>query len=125
MQKFVDAKLRQDAIWFADNPHEPVLTFEMDEYVINVWVSGETEYYDHKSETRCRWVKDFESIGVYTDKDLDNLPMEGWEHNSWFSIEVSKNGKIVDQDLMDEFIFHSLGDWWEVLENILLELDND
>ena len=51
--------------------------------------------------------------------------MEGWEHNSWFSIEVSKNGEIVDQDLMDEFIFHSLGDWWEVLENILLELDNE
>lgn len=124
MEKFVDPKLRQDAIWFADKPYEPIISLELGEYLIEVWVSGETEYYDHKSETKCRWVKDFESIGVYTDKDLDDLPIEGWEHNSWFNIQVWKNGEIVDQDLMDEHIFHSLSDWWEVLEDVLLELDN-
>jgi len=118
---------RKYAEWYSDVKDRPILTYTDNDLTVEVWVEGETEYFDSNTGIKCTNSSQFFEIGIKDDKAMDELPESGWENNSWYSVRVllgnSKTYLNKEHEVFDEMIFHSLGEFFDILENLIQELD--
>jgi hypothetical protein len=118
---------RKYAEWYCNVKDRPILTYTDNDLTVEVWVEGETEYFDSDTGIKCIHPSQFFEIGIKDDKGMDELPESGWENNSWYAVRVllgnSKTYLNEEHEVFDEMIFHSLGEFFDVLENLIQELD--
>lgn len=118
---------RKYAEWYSNVKDKPILTYSDFDLTVEVWVEGETEYFDDETGIRCIHPSQFFEIGVKDDKGMDKLPESGWAYNSWYSVRVFLgNSKIPlnkEYEVFDEIIFSSIGEFFDILENVVYEVD--
>ena len=69
---------RKYAEWYSDVKDRPILTYTDNDLTVEVWVEGETEYFDSNTGIKCTNPSQFFEIGIKDDKAMDELPESGW-----------------------------------------------